>query len=125
MNRSEKRILVVDDSDSVRRFLRDLLLDLGFPLVDEANDGDVALELFRHHPYGMVITDWSMPRTSGIELLRAIRQGPLRSQTPVLLLTGHVTAGREVEAMEAGANGFVAKPFVGPALSEKVLLLVR
>lgn len=124
MNRTNTRLLVVDDSASMRQIICDLLHELGFPAVDEAADGAAALELFRHHVYDVVITDWYMPRTSGIELLRAIRQGEVRPETPVLVLTGHVTTARVVEAIEAGANGFVAKPFVAPSLCEKVLRLV-
>lgn len=124
MNRTNTRLLVVDDSASMRQVIRDLLHELGFPAVDEAADGAAALSLFRANAYDVVITDWYMPRKTGIELLRAIRQGPLRPGTPVLVLTGHVTTSRVVEAIEAGANGFVAKPFVAPSLCEKVLRLV-
>lgn len=124
MNRTNTRLLVADDSASMRQVICELLHELGFPTVDEAADGLAALELFRAHAYDVVITDWYMPRSSGIELLRAIRQGPWRPETPVLVLTGHVTTARVVEAIEAGANGFVAKPFVAPSLCEKVLRLV-
>jgi two-component system chemotaxis response regulator CheY len=124
MNRTYARLLVVDDSASMRQIICDLLHELGFPAVDQAADGSLALDLFRRTAYDVVITDWYMPHSSGIELLRAIRTGPERAQTPVLVLTGHVTTARVVEAIEAGANGFVAKPFVAPSLCEKVLRLV-
>ena len=124
MKRNDTRLLVVDDSISMRNIICRLLRELGFPAVDEAVDGIAALELFRRTAYDVVITDWYMPRSSGIELLRAIRTSAERSVTPVLVLTGNVTTGRVVEAIEAGANGFVVKPFVAPALCEKVLRLV-
>ena len=124
MNRANTRLLVVDDSVSMRHLICDLLHELGFPLVDEAADGSAALELFQRTRYDVVITDWYMPHSSGIELLKAIRRSPERQETPVLVLTGHVTTARVVEAIEAGANGFVAKPFVAPSLCEKVLRLV-
>lgn len=124
MHRTNTRLLVVDDSASMRHIICDLLHELGFPAVDEAADGAAALELFLRTPYDVVITDWYMPRSSGIDLLRAIRSSAVRSETPVLVLTGHVTTARVVEAIEAGANGFVAKPFVAPSLCEKVLRLV-
>ncbi len=124
MNRTNTRLLVVDDSVSMRHIICDLLHELGFPNVDEAGDGAAALELFQRTAYDVVITDWYMPRASGIDLLRAIRHSPERNETPVLVLTGHVTTARVVEAIEAGANGFVAKPFVAPSLCEKVLRLV-
>lgn len=124
MNRTNTRLLVVDDSVSMRHIICDLLHELGFPAIDEAGDGVAALELFQRTPYDVVITDWYMPRCDGIDLLRAIRHAPERAETPVLVLTGHVTTARVVEAIEAGANGFIAKPFVAPSLCEKVLRLV-
>jgi len=124
MDRNRAHLLVVDDSASMRVIICGLLQRLGFPRADEAVDGGMGLELFRRNPYDVVITDWYMPRTSGIELLRAIRTGTERKETPVLVLTGHVSAGRVREAIEAGANGFVVKPLVAPTLCEKVLRLV-
>ena len=124
MNRTNTRLLVVDDSPSMRQIICELLHELGFPAVDEAADGGVALELFHRNPYDLVLTDWQMPHLNGLELVRAIRHAPQRSQTPVLVLTGHVTQARVVEAIEAGANGFVAKPFFPPSLCEKVMDLV-
>ena len=124
MNRAQTRLLVVDDCPSMRRSVSSLLGTFGFPLIDEAADGAEALELFQRVRYDLVLTDWQMPRLNGIDLVRAIRQHHERSQTPVLVLTGHVTQARVVEAIEAGANGFVAKPFFAPSLCEKVLALV-
>ena len=72
----------------------------------------------------MVITDWNMPFMNGLELLKAIRGGPERANTPVLLLTGEVTSQRVLEAIAAGANGFIVKPFITPALPEKLMQIV-
>ena len=121
MNRAQTRLLVVDDSESMRRSVRNLLHTFGFPLIDEASDGAEALELFERTAYDLVLTDWQMPRLDGLELVRAIRQHPVRSQTPVLVLTGHVNSERVQEALGAGATGFVAKPFEIGSLCEKVL----
>lgn len=124
MNRDRAHLLVVDDSPSMRRVICDVLQGLGFRHLDEAPDGVAALERLRGLPYDVVITDWNMPRMNGLELLRAIRREPERTETPVLVLTGQVSAERVVEALEAGANGFVAKPFITPALVDKVVKLV-
>jgi len=124
MKNSSARLLVVDDSASMRHIIRDLLLRLGFTDIDEAPDGRVAYERFQRTPYDLIMTDWSMPHFDGIALLRAIRQGTERQATPVIVLTGHVNTARVVEAIEAGADGFVAKPFIIPSLTEKVLRLV-
>ncbi|MDP1821726.1 MAG: response regulator [Archangium sp.] len=124
MNRADALLLVVDDSPSMRESLCDLLHDLGFPNVDTAANGATALALFHRTPYDVVITDWYMPYSGGLDLLRAIRGGSQRQDTPVLVLTGPVTRLHVNEALEAGASGFVPKPFVAAALSEYVLELV-
>lgn len=124
MNRPDARLLVVDDSPSMRVCLCYLLRQLGFVHLDEAGDGALALTKFRTSPYDLVITDWYMPHLSGIGLLQAIRSGPARQSTPVLVLTGTVTSGSLHEAIEAGATGFINKPFFNPSLSEQVTNLV-
>ena len=124
MSPNNARLLVVDDSKSIRQIVRDLMNTIGFVRIDEAPDGLAALDLFQANLYDVVLTDWNMPFVSGMELLKAIRQGPLRPHTPVVLFTGEVTPRRVVEAMESGANGFVTKPFVTATLCDKVLRIV-
>lgn len=124
MTPNRARLLVADDSRMIRKLIRELLQDLGFVSIDEAADGAAALSLFREKPYDLVLTDWNMPSLSGIDLLRAIRTGEVRHETPVVLFTADVSARRMVEALESGANGFVAKPFAVPALCEKILRLI-
>jgi two-component system, chemotaxis family, chemotaxis protein CheY len=114
------RVLVVDDSAAIRVSICDLLRDLGFGRVDEAADGLEALDRFEAEPPDVVITDWNMPHKTGLELLQAIRASPVRSQTPVLILTGEVTEERVRQAVEAGANGFIAKPMFTEALIQKL-----
>ncbi len=101
-----------------------LLRQLGFVHLDEAPNGAAALTLYKRAAYDLVITDWSMPDLSGLELLSAIRNGNRRNLTPVLLLTGSVSHGNLNEAVEAGATGFVPKPFFNPSLSEQVTTLI-
>lgn len=124
MDRCDSHLLVVDDSASMRASICDLLRELGFSHIDEAADGAAAFTLFQHTPYDVVITDWYMPHADGLHLLRTIRNGSERNQTPVLMLTGNATTGRMAEALEAGATGFITKPSVAPTLCEKVLCLV-
>jgi two-component system, chemotaxis family, chemotaxis protein CheY len=122
---AEARLLLVDDMASMRAVLRRVLNELGFTRLDEAADGVAALELFRVSQYDLVITDWYMPHATGLQLLRSIRCGQERNQTPVLLMTGYVTTARVTEAIEAGANGFIAKPFVDETLTSKVSSLLH
>lgn len=118
------KLLIVDDSRMIRTMLRGLLQGLGIGRIDEAPDGAAALELFHLTAYDLVLTDWNMPRLTGLELLRMIRHGPVRSDTAVLLISGDVTAGRIVEASGAGATGFVAKPFAVKLLREQVQRII-
>lgn len=124
MDRPDARLLVVDDSPSMRVCVCYLLRQLGFVHIDEAPSGSVALAMFKLSTYDLVITDWYMPHGSGIELLRAIRSDPEKRRTPVLVLTGSVTNGSLHEAVEAGATGFVPKPFFNPSLAEQAVNLV-
>lgn len=121
MNRHSTRVLVVDDSASMRRLVTNVLRELGFSAIDQAVDGLDAFSQFQRWPYDLVITDWNMPNATGIDLVRSIRAGAERAGTPVLVLSGHVTRDRVQEAIGAGANGFVAKPFEIASLCEKVL----
>lgn len=123
MNHSP-RFLVADDSASTRRTICRVLSDLGFAQVDEASDGVRALECLHAHPYDVVLTDWYMPYMSGLELLRRIRSTPDLAHTPVLMVTGFVTRAHMREACDAGANGFVMKPFIADSLGQKLSLLL-
>ena len=124
MTPDRAKLLIVDDSRMIRRVLRSLVQGVGFKSIDEAPDGAEALELLRVIPYDLVLSDWNMPFVSGIELLRTIRHGSVRSDTPLVLFTGDVSAKRMVEALEEGANGFVAKPFAAGLVCEKILRIV-
>jgi len=121
MDRNHTRVLVVDDDPLMRRLVSRVLRELGFQSIDQAVDGLAAFTQFQRAPYELVITDWNMPNATGLDLLRAIRGGCERAQTPVLVLTGHVNSERLQEALGAGATGFVAKPFEIGSLCEKVL----
>lgn len=124
MNRSSARLLVVDDSSSMRMCLCYLLRQLGFVHIDEAVNGVAALGLYKRTAYDLVIADWYMPHLDGVGLLSAIRNGTERQHTPVLLLTGTESHGNLHEAVEAGATGFVPKPFFNPSLAEQVTKLI-
>ncbi len=110
----------MDDSESMRAAFRHALGMLGLVQVDEAEDGEAGLHMLAEHHYDMVITDWQMPRMTGIEMLRRIRGIPELRALPVLMTTGVVTKQRVVEAAEAGVSGFLMKPFVTQTLEEKV-----
>ncbi|MBM9890202.1 MULTISPECIES: chemotaxis response regulator CheY [Deefgea] len=114
------RFLVVDDFSTMRRIVRNLLKELGFTNVDEAEDGQVALHKLKNGQFEFVVTDWNMPNMTGIELLRAIRADTQLKHLPVLMVTAEAKKENIIEAATAGASGYVVKPFTAATLDEKL-----
>jgi len=116
----DMRILIVDDFSTMRRIVRNLLKQLSFNNVDEAEDGDVALEKLKNESYDFVITDWNMPNMTGLELLKAIRADEALKNLPVLLITAEAEKENVVLAAQAGVNDYIVKPFTGDVLQQKI-----
>jgi len=114
------KILVVDDFPTMRRIVRNLLKDLGFENVDEAEDGLVGLEKLRNGNYQLVVSDWNMPNLDGLSMLQKIRADPALGKLPVLMVTAESKKENIVAAAQAGANGYVVKPFTAATLEEKL-----
>lgn len=114
------KILVVDDFSTMRRIVRNLLKELGFTNVDEAEDGVVALQKLKGGSFEFVVSDWNMPNMTGIELLRAIRADEALKALPVMMVTAEAKKENIIEAAQAGANGYVVKPFTAATLEEKL-----
>ncbi|MGN2249310.1 chemotaxis response regulator CheY [Frateuria edaphi] len=116
------KILVVDDFSTMRRIVRNLLVELGFTntLIQEADDGNNALTMLKSQPFDMVVTDWNMPNMTGIDLLRAIRAEPSLKGLPVLMVTAENNRDQIIAAAQAGVNGYIVKPFNAVTLKEKL-----
>jgi two-component system, chemotaxis family, chemotaxis protein CheY len=114
------KFLVVDDFSTMRRIVRNLLKELGFTNVDEAEDGVVALAKLKAESFDFVVSDWNMPNMTGIDLLKAIRADAGLKQLPVLMVTAEAKKENIVEAAKAGASGYVVKPFTAATLDEKL-----
>jgi two-component system chemotaxis response regulator CheY len=116
------KILVVDDFSTMRRIVRNLLVELGFsnPMIQEADDGHNALAMLKANPFDMVVTDWNMPNMTGIELLQAIRAEPKLKGLPVLMVTAENNREQIIAAAQAGVNGYIVKPFTANTLKEKL-----
>lgn len=114
------KILVVDDFPTMRRIVRNLLKELEFVNVDEAEDGAAGLEKVRSGNYGFVVSDWNMPNMDGLAMLQAIRADPLFAKLPVLMVTAEAKKENIIAAAKAGANGYVVKPFTAITLEEKI-----
>ncbi|AGH45759.1 chemotaxis response regulator CheY [Paraglaciecola psychrophila] len=119
MNKNMK-ILVVDDFSTMRRIIKNLLKDLGFVNIQEADDGNTALPMLQQGDFDFVVTDWNMPGMQGIDLLRAIRADVNLKHIPVLMVTAEAKKEQIVAAAQAGVNGYVIKPFTAATLKEKL-----
>ncbi|ACR01818.1 MAG TPA: chemotaxis response regulator CheY [Thauera aminoaromatica] len=120
MSDPKTRFLVVDDFSTMRRIVRNLLKELGFANVDEAEDGAVALQKLKSSPYDFVVTDWNMPNMDGLTLLQSIRRTPELKHLPVLMITAEAKKENIIAAAQAGASGYVVKPFTAATLAEKL-----
>jgi len=114
------RILVVDDFATMRRIIRNLLQDLGFSNIAEADDGNTALPMLKTGKFDFLITDWNMPGMPGLDLLKNVRADAALAGMPVLMLTAEAKREQIVEAAQAGVNGYVIKPFTAATLKEKI-----
>jgi len=114
------KILVVDDFSTMRRIVRNLLKELGFSNVHEAEDGVDALKKLRAEAFDFVVSDWNMPNMTGIDLLREIRGDGALKHLPVLMVTAEAKRENIIEAAQAGASGYVVKPFTAITLDEKL-----
>lgn len=113
-------ILVVDDFPTMRRIVRSLLKELGFNNVEEAEDGQDALNKLRGGGFEFVVSDWNMPNLDGLEMLKQIRSDDGLKHLPVLMVTAEAKKENIIAAAQAGANGYVVKPFTAATLEEKL-----
>jgi len=114
------KFLVVDDFSTMRRIVRNLLKELGFVNADEAEDGAIALQKLKAGGFDFVVSDWNMPNMDGLSLLQAIRADESLKKLPVLMVTAEAKKENIVAAAQAGANGYVVKPFTAATLDEKL-----
>lgn len=114
------KFLVVDDFSTMRRIIKNLLHDLGYKNVSEADDGNTALPMLKTGKFDFLITDWNMPGMAGLDLLKNVRADAALAGMPVLMLTAEAKREQIVEAAQAGVNGYVIKPFTAATLKEKI-----
>ncbi len=119
------KFLVVDDFPTMRRIVKNLLADLGYNNVVEADDGNTALPILMAGGIQFVVTDWNMPGMTGIELLKAIRSEPSTASLPVLMVTAEANKEQIVEAAQAGVSGYIIKPFTAETLKEKLDRIIQ
>ena len=115
------KVLVVDDFPTMRRIVKNLLKQIGFENIDEAEDGVQALNKLKSGNYGLIVSDWNMPNMEGIDLLRNIRQEPEPLKNiPFLMVTAEAEKEKVIEAIKAGVDNYIVKPFTAEVLKEKL-----
>lgn len=114
------KVLVVDDMVTMRRIVKNILNQLGFGNVDEAENGQEALQKLRADTFGFVVSDWNMPIMTGIEMLRAIRADEKLKTIPVLMVTAEAQQNNLIEAVQAGVSNYIVKPFTAETMQEKI-----
>jgi two-component system chemotaxis response regulator CheY len=113
-------VLVVDDFSTMRRIIRNILNDLGFENILEAEDGDIALDILKTDRVDLIICDWNMPRMNGLEVLKHVRSHESYKDLPFVMLTAESEKKSIIEAAKAKVTQYVIKPFTAATLSEKL-----
>lgn len=113
-------ILVVDDFATMIRIVTNLLKELGFTNIDDANDGSKAWPMIQSGKYDFIVSDWNMPEMTGIELLKKVRADENLKDIPFMLITAEQKRSQILEAAQAGVDGYIVKPFTAAILKEKI-----
>ncbi len=118
------KILLVDDSSTMRRIQKNTLAKIGYTEVDEAEDGEEAFKKISQTAYEVVLMDWNMPIMNGLDCLKKVKGNDATKNVPVIMVTSESEKSRIIEAIQAGAANYVVKPFQPDTLKEKILAVV-
>ncbi len=116
----DMKILIVDDYHSMRHIIRNLLVQLGFQNIDEAPNGMIALQMLSREKFDLVMADWHMEPTNGLELLEAIRDDENLRNIPFVMVTAERNTEKVIVAKKAGVSNYIVKPFNLPTLKAKL-----
>lgn len=114
------KILIVDDFATMRRIMKNILKQLGYTNITEADDGTTALEALEKGNFDLIISDWNMPKMTGLELLKKVRASGPHTSVPFLMVTAEAQKQNVIEAVQAGVSNYVVKPFTAEAIAEKL-----
>ncbi len=120
MNEKNIKVLIVDDFSTMRKVVRNLLKQVGYEDIVEAEDGVMALKALKSQKIDVIISDWNMPNMTGMELLKAVRADAELAKTPFLMVTAEALQDNVVAAVKAGVNNYIVKPFTAEVLNEKI-----
>ncbi len=124
------KVIVIDDMATMRKIIRKTLGDLGLKDVQEADDGATAWPMIQEAmthglPYQLIVSDWNMPKMKGLDLLKKVRQDEALKETPFLLVTAEAEMAQVVEAVKAGVDNYVVKPFTPKSFEEKLTAVFK
>lgn len=114
------KVLVVDDFATMRRIVKGVLKQLGFSNIVEAEDGAAALDALKKEKVGLIVSDWNMPKMTGMDLLKAVRSDENLKETPFIMVTAEGQKENVIEAVKAGVSNYIVKPFTPETFSEKL-----
>jgi len=119
------KILIVDDFATMRRIMKNILKQLGFTNIVEADDGTSALDELEKGNFDLIISDWNMPKMSGLDLLKNVRASEKYKNVPFLMVTAEAQKQNVIEAVQAGVSNYVVKPFTAEAISDKLTKILK
>ncbi len=119
------KILVVDDFATMRKVIRNLLKQVGYENIVEAEDGVVALRTLKSQKIDLVVSDWNMPNMTGLELLKAVRSDEDLKSTPFLMVTAEALQDNVIAAVKAGVSNYIVKPFTAETLNDKITKILE
>lgn len=120
MSYKDLTVLVVDDFSTMRRIVRNVLRELDFKNILEADDGTTAVDVLQSHKVDLIVSDWNMPKMTGLELLKFVRSNDKTKDIPFLMVTAEAQKENIVEAIKAKVSNYIVKPFTASTLAEKL-----
>ncbi len=114
------KVLIVDDFATMRRIVKNILTQLGFKNFIEADDGSVAWEILQKEKVDFIVSDWNMPKMTGIELLKKVRASDKFADLPFLMVTAEAQKDNIIEAVKEKVSNYIVKPFTPEVLGEKI-----
>ncbi len=119
------KVLVVDDFATMRRILKNILKQLGFKNIVEADDGTTAWELLETQSVDLIISDWNMPKMTGLDLLKKVRASSDYAKMPFLMVTAEAQKENVIQAVQAGVSNYVVKPFTAEGIYDKLSKILK
>lgn len=120
MTDQNMKILVVDDFSTMRRIVRNILKQLGYSNIVEADDGSTALDTLKKEKIDFIVSDWNMPKMTGLELLKAVRGDDTLKAIPFLMVTAEAKKENITDALQNGVSNYIVKPFTAETMKEKI-----